>query len=119
MGYGNSIRILIEERDFDRLCEESEKRFPNYYILDYLDVKQKRVGKNRNHEKTQYIYFGWNYTKFDGEEEEWIKEFILNLCDHHFVRIGEGVTDIEEYYNLNYTTVDCIQIVRGFDENSA
>jgi hypothetical protein len=84
--------------------------------MDCLDVKARRIGKDATNKEIKYIYFGWNYITFHDDESEWIKEFVRNLKDYHLVSIGEEWDDIVESYHLNKTDVDCIQIIRGFDD---
>jgi hypothetical protein len=109
MGYYSDVRILIKEKDFNKLCKQAKQKFPDS-LMEHIDIKTTRTGKD-----TKYIYFGWDCIKFYYEEAEYIENFVKDLNDFHFVRVGEELTDIDEHYNLQ-TDVDCIQIVRYFEE---
>jgi hypothetical protein len=114
MGYCSDVRILIEEKNFNKLCKKSKKEFPKYSFMDCIDIKQERVGKNTDNNEVKYIYFGWDCVKFYYEEAELVENFVKDLDEFHYVRIGENLDDIDEQYNLNKTDVDCIQVIRGF-----
>jgi hypothetical protein len=114
MGYCSDVRILIEEKNFNKLCEKSKKEFPKWSFMDKLDIKHKCIGKDDKGNEILYIYFGWNCVKFYYDEAELVENFVKGLDEFHYVRIGENWDDIDEYYNLNKTDVDCISVSRGF-----
>jgi hypothetical protein len=111
----NDVRILIEEENFNELCKQAKAKFTNGY-MDDIDIKIKQIGITPECEKIKYVYFGWNCIRFDDEETEWIEQFVKNLNEFHFVRIGESWDDLDEHYNLNKTNVDCIQVTRCFND---
>jgi hypothetical protein len=117
MGYYSDIRILIEEKNFKKLCRKSKAKFPEYSFMDCIDIKQERIGKDENDREIKYIYFGWNCAKFYCEDAELIEDFVKGLDEFHYVRIGENWDDLDEHYNLNKTDVDCIQVIRRFDDS--
>jgi hypothetical protein len=116
MGYCSDVRILIEEKNFNKLCKKSKKEFPKHSFMDCIDIKQERIGKADQDKEVKYIYFGWDCVKFYYEEAEFIENFVKDLDEFHYVRIGENLDDIDEQHNLNKTDVECIQIMRGFCE---
>jgi CRISPR/Cas system endoribonuclease Cas6 (RAMP superfamily) len=86
--------------------------------MDELDIKQERTGYTENRKPIEYVYFGWDWVKWYPSHNDinFIENFITDLDEVHFVRIGEEKTDIEEIYNLQETDVEGIQISRHFDE---
>jgi len=122
MGYYSEVRILMEEESYNKLCEISKakcKTEDDYDIMASIDIKQERTGKDENDKKIKYIYFGWDNLKwYEGHCEyvDLVHDFLLELDEYHFIRIGENWDDLVEDYHLNKTDVDCIGIIRGFDE---
>jgi hypothetical protein len=116
MGYYSDVRILIEEKDFDDLYKQATTTYGEGSLLNFLDVKQRRQVTDENNNTFKYVYFGWNCIKFHFAEADFIENFVLMLEEYHIVRIGEELDDIVEYHNLNKSNVDCIQIIRGFED---
>ncbi|MDR0975827.1 MAG: hypothetical protein LBM01_02600 [Christensenellaceae bacterium] len=112
MGYCSDVRILIRESDFNELLI---KQKDNSFIT-CLDVKETRIGKDDDGNDVKYTYFGWNCVKYYSAETEAIDDFVKELDEYHYVRIGESWDDVDEYYNLNQTDVRGIQVCRHFED---
>jgi len=128
MGYRSEVRILLPEKDFNELVEKTQEFCKTnsgmsydpdgYNVFKHLDIRQERTGSDEDGNEVKYVYFGWDYIKWydcDGLVS-FIEREILELEDYHFVRIGENWDDLDEYHKLDKTDVDCIGVIRCFDE---
>lgn len=120
MGYRSDVRILIKEKDFNIMEKHVKDKMKKEecYIIGNYDIKKERY---TNDSKTKFIYFGWNDIKWYSDEPKEYKEvcliddFVKGLNDYHFVRMGEGFDDLEEFCELR-SYIECIEIIRKFEE---
>jgi len=128
MGYYSDIRILIEESEFYRLSSKLQEYYESvkdkaiYDLIQNLVIKQVRTGitLDESKEEIRYIYFGWNDLKWYGRfrDVEIVEDFLLELDEYHYIRMGETPTDIYEVHNLEKTNVKCIEFARYFTGES-
>ena len=119
MGYRSNVRILITKEDFDKLLQGCKTRNIDLLDTENLQVNTTRTGIDfETKNKIEYKYFGWDdikwYTEF--EDVGYIDGFIRELDEVHFIRIGEELDDIKEFYNLERSNVECIGLIRDFEE---
>jgi hypothetical protein len=96
MGYRSKVRICSKKENIERL--EKELREKDLFIS--FDFEQ------LNEDGTKII--GWDWVKWYPEYDDvsFIEDFIYNLDDCEFVRIGEETGDIEEHYEFDYNERD-------------
>ena len=101
----SKVAIAIKKKDYDELISEIQK-------LDYLSAREKHylletVWKSasplyprKSKFYNEYTLLHFKKIKWDFEEKikgfEFVKNYIFNLDNFQFIRIGENYNDIEE-----------------------
>jgi len=113
MGYRSDIRFLIPIENYTKLKNDCLEKYKDGSHFNFLEKEETREDSY----KRIFVYFGWDNLKWsDDEEAEQIEAAVLDCDNYHMVRIGENWDDLDENHNLYDTDVDCIQIVRKFEE---
>lgn len=109
MGYYSDVAIAMKKKDFN------EMESAIYFHI--LDKKQQKLIKNalRLAEKTEterndedYLVLRWPYIKWDSCfcEVKYIKDYLLRVPHHDFVRIGEDYDDVEVHHGTELCLID-------------
>ena len=121
MGYRNDIRVLLPKKNFNALDKKLRKMefFPEYDIKSFRNEDADAVKLYSPKRKPiQFVYFGWDYIKWGNDElVEAVEDAVFESEYYHFIRIGEEYSDIEESYGLEDAFINCISVVRYFDDN--
>jgi len=119
MGYRSDIRFLIPLTDYEKLKSDCKAKYGEDSYFNFLDKEEIR----KSGDGKEYMYFGWDCIKWyanmsddDYREIDDIEEAVYEFDEYQKVRIGEEYSDIEEDWNLKDSSVDCIRIIRAFDE---
>jgi hypothetical protein len=112
MGYRSDIRFLVPLEDYKRLKTTFLKKYGEDSYFNFLDKSEIR----KDSDGSEFMYFGWNSARCCDEVYE-IESAVSDLDQYHRVRIGEDWTDIDEGWNLGDSDVDCIGIIRNFEED--
>ena len=120
MGYTSDIRFLVPLTDYAKLKGDCQIKYGDGSYFNFLDKEEIR----KSAEGKEYMYFGWNSIKWytdmrerDYQELDDVEEAVYGFDEYQKIRIGEEYSDIESDWNLGDSSVDCIQIIRKFDEN--
>lgn len=121
MGYYSDVRILIEQKDFNKLSRRMKKFYGEnkdmLNMIEVTDIKQKRTGvEYETDKKINYVYFGWDSIKWSRQYDDigLIQDFISELDECHFMRMGETNTDVEDTHTIGKSDVECIDFCRYF-----
>jgi len=119
MGYTSDIRFLVPLADYTKMKGDCQAKYGDGSLFISLNKEEIR----KDGDGKEFMYFGWNCIKWytnlnDGDYREIddIEEAVYGCGQYHKVRIGEDCSDIEEDFDLGNSSVDCIEITRGFDE---
>jgi len=117
MGYRNDLRFLIPIENYSTLknsCLAKHGEDSYFHSLQIEDVRNAQCGRI-------FVYFGLDHVSWDtdftddeDDEKKQIEKAVLACDAYHMVRIGENWDDLDEFYNLNDTNIDCIEVIRKF-----
>lgn len=105
MAYYSDVRIILNKEDFeelDKIIKESKlEQLKEYSIVKLL-------------EDDKYVYFGWDAVVWKLGCID-VQEWVVDREEYHFVRMGDDVEDIEDYWKL-FEVGAVIEIERKFVE---
>ena len=128
MGYRSDVRIITSKKGYDELKKFNDEYldknkningFKEYSLLDNLTFKA---------ETDNSVYIGWEWVKwYEGYNSvdaimEGLNHLENNNYSYRYARIGENISDIEEY-TFNGTLegekdIHYLEISRGFDDSN-
>lgn len=118
MGYRSDVRIIMKTQDYENILSRAKEE--NEAVYSFMKEDSESLEKFEYRQNKEYVYLGWNCVKWyfeDGYESKYIEEKMKELDEYWFVRIGEDMTDIEEYYNMSLDYHDDgIYICRCFED---
>jgi len=120
MGYSSDIRFLVPLPDYAKLKSDCQDKYGENSYFNYLEKEEIR----KSDDGKEFMYFGWDrikwYTDMNDsgyQELDDIEDAVRKFEEYHKIRIGESYDDIEEDYSLGESSVDCIGLVRAFEED--
>lgn len=113
MGYRSDVAIAMSKELMDDLFKaaaEKDKSAENSRVLELLGYGNREeitIGQNEDQEQISILrfeYIKW-YENID-QDVDFVMDFVRNSEEYDYVRVGEGVSDIEEEQNLDVLYVD-------------
>lgn len=97
MSYLSEVIIGLRKCDYDRLLKEAKEKDieANTQIHQYIQRGRENVPPAP---LDGYVLLHWKNTKWyeDFDDVSFIEYFLDEICHYDFLRIGEGLDDIEE-----------------------
>ena len=107
MGYFNDVSIIMKKIDFN----EFKKRMEKQKCIQTLELLKE--GKDEDPScftNEEYLYLHWNSVKWFNSRTKPLDDFLKELDSknsyYEFIRIGEELTDIEQYGENRFMYVD-------------
>lgn len=104
MGYRSDVAIAMKKADFNAMSDKAEKLSAD--ILEFLDVGLYYGGNFERdiEEDDEWVILRWHGVKWYRNEPKYfphiqfIEDYLKDIPEHDFIRIGESSDDVEEYY---------------------
>lgn len=104
MGYRSDVAIAMKKADFNAMSDKAEKLSAD--ILEFLDVGLYYGGNFERdiEEDDEWVILRWHGVKWYRNEPkhfphiQFIEDYLKDIPEHDFIRIGESSDDVEEYY---------------------
>lgn len=109
MGYRSDVAIAMKKSDYDVMLQRAKELEENSEdVCDFIEEGYKQAIPNDKHQPENpddFVYLFWEWVKWYTRDPEYfpevtfIDDFLSEIDEYDFVRIGEEEDDTETIYN--------------------